>query len=153
MYFGVDPDIIVMNMEKVDCRQYSVVSKKKIRTFQDLGVWEKAHNLVLEIYKTTAGFPKEEIYGLTSQMRRASISVPANIAEGFSRRSNNDKAHFYNIAQSSLHEVKYYLVLVKDLGFVKSDATNSTLWSMSNEVGKMLYRLIEAVKPFHHEKT
>jgi len=87
------------------------------KTFQDLLVWQKAHFLVLAIYKFSAGFPKEEVYGITSQLRRAVVSVPANIAEGFKKKGKNDKARFMNIAQGSLEEVRYYLLLVNDLGY------------------------------------
>ena len=129
----------------VDSRQNTVDRKsdKKIKTFQDLQVWKTAHSFVLEIYKISYNFPKDELYGITSQIRRSSVSIPANIAEGFSRRSNLDKNHFYNIAQSSLHEVKYYLILIQDLGFIDS---KTKLWTQAQEIGKMLHWLIESVR-------
>jgi four helix bundle protein len=80
-------------------------------TFQDLRVWQKAHEVVLDIYRLTAAFPREELFGLTAQVRRAAVSVPANIAEGFVKRGKSDKVRFYNIAQGSLEEVRYYLIL------------------------------------------
>src|SRR5580700_1554658 len=83
----------------------------KARTFQDVIAWQKAHAFVLKTYSYTANFPKTELYGLTSQFRRAAISVPANIAEGFRRRSKNEKVRFLNIAQASLEECRYYLIL------------------------------------------
>lgn len=86
---------------------------EKVKTFEDLLVWQKAHQFVLAIYKATAG----EIYALTSQLKRASMSVPANIAEGFGRTGLKDKIRFYNIARASLHEVKYFLILAKDLQY------------------------------------
>src|SRR5207249_3872205 len=86
------------------------------RTFQDLLVWRKAHELVLAVYSITAAFPKEETYGLALQMRRAAVSVPANIAEGFRRRGKADKARYMNMAEASL-ESRYYLILTKDLGY------------------------------------
>jgi four helix bundle protein len=85
------------------------------KTFQDLIVWKNAHQWVLDTYALTKTFPKEELFGLTSQLRRAAVSITANIAEGFNRRTANDKARFYNIAQSSLEECRYYLILAKDL--------------------------------------
>ena len=88
--------------------------KTKLEKFQDLKVWQKAHELCLNIYRLTSTFPPEEKFGLTGQMRRASVSVPANIAEGFKKRSFNDKANFYNIAQGSLEELRYYLILAAD---------------------------------------
>ncbi len=90
-----------------------------VRSFEDLLVWQKAHQLVLAIYKITKQFPKEEQYGLISQMRRAAISVPANIAEGFRRRTKADKQHFLTMAHGSLEEVRYYLILSEDLGYCK----------------------------------
>jgi four helix bundle protein len=104
------------------------------KTFQDLLVWQKAHLLVLAIYRFSAGFPREEVYGITSQLRRAVVSVPANIAEGFKKKGRNDKARYMNIAQGSLEEVRYYLILINDLGF---GCTKKHLDSL-DEVSRML---------------
>lgn len=82
-------------------------AKKGSRTFQDLAVWQKAHQLALHTYRLTASFPAAERYGLVSQMRRAAVSVPANIAEGFRKRSSRAKFNFHNIAQGSLEELRY----------------------------------------------
>ena len=90
---------------------------EKSKTFEDLIVWQKAHKFVLLVYKLTGLFPKNEVYGLTSQFKRASISIPANIAEGFKKKGIKDKLRFFNIAQGSLEECRYYLILTKDLGF------------------------------------
>lgn len=87
------------------------------RNFQDLVVWQKAHQLVLQTYKLTEAFPKYELFGLTSQLRRAAVSIPANIAEGFVKRGRLDKARFMNIAQGSIEECRYYYILVDDLGY------------------------------------
>ena len=87
------------------------------RKFRDLIVWRKAHEFVLSVYRYTRKFPKEEIYGLTSQFRRAAVSIPANIAEGFKKRSRSDKARFMNISQGSLEECRYYLILAQDLEY------------------------------------
>lgn len=89
----------------------------KSKTFEDLVVWKKAHQWVLEIYRFTEYFPKQEQFSLTSQMRRAAISIPANIAEGFKKKSRPDKARFYNIAQGSIEESRYYLILAEDIGY------------------------------------
>ena len=83
---------------------------EKICTFMQLKVWQDSHALVLDVYKFTASLPAEERYGLVSQMRRAAVSIPANIAEGFKRTGQKDKAHFYNIAQGSLEELRYYFI-------------------------------------------
>jgi four helix bundle protein len=87
------------------------------RRKMDLLVWRKAHELVLAVYSFTATFPKEERYGLVLQIRRAAVSVPANIAEGFRRRGKADKARYMNMAEASLEESRYYLILAHDLGY------------------------------------
>ncbi|MFN1835146.1 four helix bundle protein [Balneola sp. MJW-20] len=90
------------------------------KSFEDLLVWQKSHEHVLKIYQLTEAFPKSELYGLTSQYRRAAVSVAANIAEGFKKRGGRDKIRFVNIAQGSLEECKYYSVLAADLKYVES---------------------------------
>jgi four helix bundle protein len=90
---------------------------KPARTFQDLVAWQKAHEFVLAVYRVTSDFPKHELYALSSQMRRAAVSVPANIAEGFRRRGKGDKTRFLNIAAASLEECRYYVILACDLGY------------------------------------
>ena len=93
------------------------VERKPARTFEDLLVWQKAHEHVLTTYKLTASFPKHEIYGLSGQMRRAAVSIAANVAEGFKKRGVADKARFLNTAEGSLEENRYYLLLTRDLGY------------------------------------
>ena len=97
------------------------------RTFRDLLVWQKAHQFVLGVYSFTAAFPKQETYGLSLQMRRAAVSIPANIAEGFRRRGKADKARYMNIAEGSLEECRYYLILAHDLGYGDTDALTAAL--------------------------
>jgi four helix bundle protein len=104
------------------------------QSFKDLLVWQKAHQFVLEVYRITEKFPKTEVYGLTSQFRRAAISVAANIAEGFKKKGNKDKARFYNISQGSIEECQYYLILTKDLGYSDTDHLIPKL----TEVSKMI---------------
>ena len=111
-------------------------------SFTQLKVWEKAHRVTLEVYKLTGPFPAEERYGLVTQMRRAAVSVPANIAEGFARRGSRDRARFYTIARASAEERKYYFILSKDLGYV-SDVRS--LQASLDEVCAMLHRLWERV--------
>lgn len=115
---------------------------KKIQRFEDLGVWQKAHKVVLETYKITKDFPGEEKFGLVSQMRRSAVSIAANIAEGFKKRSPRDKVNFYNIAQGSLEELRYYMILAKDLAYTNDTAA---ILSVIDEVGKMLHSLINSV--------
>jgi len=104
------------------------------KSFQDLIVRQKSHQLVLDIYKLSANFPKEEMYGLTSQLLRSVISVPANIAEGFKRKSRTEKARFYNIAEASLEETRYFLILANDLNYGSSDSIQDRI----DEICKML---------------
>ena len=104
------------------------------QSFQDLIVWQKAHRFVLSVYRISKQFPREEIYGLTSQFRRASISIPANIAEGFKKRGRADKVRFMNIAEGSLEECRYYLILTKDLGY----GDPSEVVGQLEEVSKLL---------------
>jgi len=111
-----------------------------MQDFRDLKVWQRAHALTLSIYRETRGFPKEERYGLTSQLRRAAASIPANLAEGRLRPTDKDFARFVGIALGSAAEVDYFLQLVRDLGFVESarcDALNGDI----NEIKKMLSAL------------
>jgi four helix bundle protein len=108
------------------------------KNFQDLLVWQKAHQFVLSVYHYSDYFPQKEIYGLTSQFRRAAISIPANIAEGFKKKGKTDKARFMNIAQGSLEECRYYLILAKDLGY----GDNPELMPLLEEVSKMLGKYV-----------
>jgi four helix bundle protein len=114
---------------------------KPAQNFQDLVVWQEAHQFVLSVYSLTNLFPKNEIFGLTSQFRRAAISIPANIAEGFKRRKRMDKARFMNIAQSSLEESRYYLILTKDLGY--EDTSN--LMRQLDKVSKLLHSYTNSI--------
>lgn len=117
--------------------------RKKAERFQDLEVWQKAHRLVLTIYKITQAFPAEEKFGLVSQMRRAGVSIAANIAEGFKKHGAKDKSNFYNIAQGSLEELRYYLILSKDLTYLSSCVE---LMEDVDAVGRMLYGLLNSVR-------
>ena len=92
------------------------------QSFRELKVWQKAHELVLHMYKYSEQFPRTETYCLTTQLRRAAISVPANIAEGYKKKGKADKLRFFNIAQGSLQEVHYYLILSADLGYGSTDS-------------------------------
>ena len=120
---------------------------KPARTFQDLLVWRKAHGFVLEIYTLTAAFPKSETYGLTLQMRRAAVSIPANIAEGFRRRGTADKARFLNIAEGSVEECRYFLILVKDLGYGDTLATSAALEEVSRLLGAYTAAILTSSTP------
>ncbi len=104
------------------------------KTFAEVEVWKKAHAWVLAVYRLTEQFPRHELFGLTSQLRRAAVSIPANFAEGFKKKSRADKARFYNIAQGSLEECRYYLILSRDLGY----GNTISLMESLEEVSRML---------------
>jgi len=112
------------------------------KRFEDVEVWRKAHAWVLGIYKFTEGFPKHELFGLTSQLRRAAVSVPANFAEGFKKRGLADKVRIYNIAQGSLEECRYFLILARDLRYGDSHSLLHAL----EEISKMLESYARAVR-------
>lgn len=101
----------------MDAFRFMPFPRTAARSFRDLLVWQKAHQFVLAIYAFTAAFPKSETYSLALQMRRAAVSIPANIAEGFRRRGKAEKARFMNIAEGSVEESRYYLILAQDLGY------------------------------------
>jgi len=113
--------------------------------FKDLRVWAKAHELTLAVYQKTYAFPKEELYGLTSQLRRASGSIGANIAEGCGRRSDAEMRRFVQIARGSANEVEYHLLLAKDLSFLTT-ADHKDLEAKVLEIQRMLASLVQSLK-------
>lgn len=115
-----------------------------MRNFRDLKVWQKAHQTVLETYRHTKGFPSEERFGLTAQLRKAVVSVPSNIAEGCGRSTEKDFARFLGIAGGSASEVEYQLLLARDLGYLE-DKTYRQLDSQINEVKRMLNSFIRTL--------
>jgi four helix bundle protein len=119
-----------------------MMSKEKAKKFTDLIVRQKAHKFVLSIYRLTSGFPKEEVYGLTSQVRRAAISIAANIVEGFKKTGSADKIRYLNISQGSLEECRYYLILANDLSYDNTDV----LAKQIDEVARLLAAYSNAVR-------
>ena len=111
------------------------------KTFRDLIVWRKAHRYVLSIYAFTKGFPREETYGLCSQMRRAAVSIAANIAEGFRKRGRADKVRFMNMAEGSIEESRYYLILAQDLGYGQTEDLMNSL----EESSRLLHGYAKAI--------
>ena len=109
-------------------------------TFTQLDVWKKAHQAVLSVYILTKTFPPDERFGLSIQMRKAASSIPANIAEGYGRRGAKEKARFYTISTGSAEELKYFLILSKDLGYIKDI---EGLWRGVEDVCRMLRRLTD----------
>jgi four helix bundle protein len=116
-----------------------------MRNYKDLLVWEKAHCLTLDVYKITLSFPKEERYGLTSQIRRAAASIPANLAEGCGRRSDGEMGRYIQIAMGSGAELSYHMLLAKDLGFINS-VEYETLNAGVIEIMRMLSALSARVR-------
>jgi four helix bundle protein len=116
-----------------------------MRDFKKMQVWEKAHQFVLRLYPITARFPKEETYGLTSQIRRAAASIPANIAEGAGRETQAELAHFLYIASGSAAELDYHLLLARDLGYIDS-RDYAELEDCITEIKRMLYGFSQTVK-------
>jgi four helix bundle protein len=116
-----------------------------MQDFRNLDVWAKGHEFVLEAYRQTRGFPKEELFGLTSQLRRASAAIPTNIAEGCGRGSDPDFARFLQIAMGSAYEVDYLLLLCRDLGYLPDEAYDS-MYARIIEIKRKLTRLLQRVQ-------
>lgn len=117
----------------------------KTKSFTDLIVWKKSHKIVLTIYKITLTWPNNEKYALSDQIKRSSISISSNIAEGFYRQSKKEKIHFYFISLSSLAELQNQLLIARDVGYLKKDLFNK-LSQDSIEIAKMLNTLISRIK-------
>ncbi|MBI5530273.1 MAG: four helix bundle protein [Candidatus Doudnabacteria bacterium] len=116
-----------------------------MQNFTDLIVWQKSHALVLDVYKLTKKFPKDELFGLVSQLRRAAVSITSNIAEGFGRFSEKEKLHFYSFSYGSLLEVNNQILVAKDLGYMSEEEKQKVVM-LSIEVGKMLQTLMARIK-------
>ena len=120
----------------------------KTKSFQDLRMWQAAHQFVLDVYCTTEDFPKHELFGLTSQLRRAALSIPANIAEGYRRKGKQEKLRFFNISQASLEECRYYLILSKDLNYFNSEKyiiLNNKLEDASKALNSYCAKLVKDI--------
>ena len=120
------------------------MKRQPAKAFTDLIVWQRSHQFVLKVYRYTEGFPSEEIYGLVSQLRRAAVSIPANIAEGFKRLGKPDKRRFLNISQASIEECRYYLILTKDLGY----GDDQSLMEALAEVSKLLEAYMSSIPDY-----
>src|SRR4029077_1460198 len=116
-----------------------------MRNYRDLQVWNKAHNLTLELYRVSRGFPREEVYGVTSQLRRAAVSIGANLAEGCGRRTSTELARFVRIAMGSASELDYHLLLSRDLGFINDNDFARSAVDLT-EVRKMLTSFLSSVE-------
>ena len=124
----------------------------KIRSFTDLLVWQKGHQLVLTIYTITKSFPKEELYSLADQMKRAAASVTSNIAEGFGRQGYKEKVQFYYLAQGSLIELKNQILIAHDVGYI-NQKDFATLVEKANTTHQLLQGLITKTKSFVNPKS
>jgi four helix bundle protein len=116
-----------------------------LKSFRELEVWQKSHRVVLEIYRVTSSFPKEERFGIVSQLRRAAYSIPANIAEGFGRRSTKELIQCLAIANGSLEEVRYFIFLSSDLGYLRNEESQNLDFQL-NSVAQMISALGRALK-------
>lgn len=123
-----------------------------LKNYKDLKVWQKSYALTLEVYNLTKGFPKDETYGLVSQIRRAAISVPSNIAEGYTRHSRQEYIQFLSIAYSSLAEIETQLLLARDLNYAQNGRCDEVL-SLHHEVERMLASLIRALQDKIYEPS
>ncbi len=124
--------------------QYSSEPRKVLKSYRELGVWQKSVSLTKQVYLLTRDFPANELYGLTSQIRRASVSIPSNIAEGKSRRHSKEFMQFLYVALGSLGEVDTQLVLACELGFLSKDEFNRIEPNIQ-EIRRMLYGLIDSL--------
>ena len=125
---------------------------QKIRDFRDLLAWQEAHKLVLMIYTTTKKFPREELYSLTDQIRRACVSITSNIAEGFGRQGMKEKIQFYYLAQGSLTEVKNQIITATDIGYNNKEDCSRIL-GQADHAHKLLQGLISKSKSFLNLKS
>ena len=116
-----------------------------INNFKDIFAWQKAHQLDLEVYKITKKYPKDELYGLVSQTRRAIVSVPSNLVEGFKRSGNKDDLHFCNIAQASLEEARYQILLARDLEYI-TKIEYEKIENLAEETSKLIYFWVKSKK-------
>lgn len=125
------------------------MDKSKIKTFTDLNAWKEGHKLVLMIYEITKSFPKEEMFGLVSQMRRCVVSITSNIAEGFSRQSYKEKVQFYSTAEGSVTELQNQLLIARDVEFITKEMFQE-LAAQSIKVHKIINGLIKSSKTMIH---
>ena len=117
---------------------------EKTKTFEDLEVWKASHQFVLFVYNVTEKFPKSEMFGLTQQLRRASVSIAANIAEGYKKISKADKLRFYNFSQGQLEECRYYIILVNDLKYINKEEFES-MRELLNKSSNLLNKYCQAI--------
>jgi four helix bundle protein len=123
-----------------------------MKSYRELEVWKKAMDMVVAVYELTDNIPQQEKYGLISQMQRAAVSIPANIAEGYGRIHRGDYIHHLSIARGSLAELETHVTIAVRLGFVSRE-TALNIWTMTQEVGKMLYTMIRTLQKKSQPQT
>ncbi len=125
--------------------QFGRAMTENTERWQNLDIWKEADDLAYRVYCTTSKFPKEEIYGITSQLRRSALSVPTNIVEGYSRRGDRELSRFVNIALGSLGETKYLIMFSSKLGYL-NDSEHQQLWEVAGDLGRKLWKFYEKVR-------
>jgi four helix bundle protein len=126
-------------------QRWQTQGKDSMRDFKELKVWQKAHQLVLAVYRDTTAFPADERFGLTAHLRKTALSIPSNIAEGCGRQTDRDLGRFLSIAAGSANELDYQLLLARDLGFLPED-THRILSEQVAEVRRMLFRFLQSLE-------
>jgi four helix bundle protein len=126
-------------------QRWQTQGKDSMRDFKELKVWQKAHQLVLAVYRHTTAFPADERFGLTAHLRKTALSIPSNIAEGCGRQTDRDLGRFLSIAAGSANELDYQLLLARDLGFLPED-THRILSEQVAEVRRMLFRFLQSLE-------
>ena len=119
---------------------------KEIKSYKDLLIWQKGIKIVILVYQLVKSFPKEEIYALTSQLKRASVSISSNIAEGYGRNSDKSFSHFLDISRGSLFEIETQLIIAKELGFISDDFLYQEILSQIEEESKMINSFSKTLK-------
>ena len=137
--------IVEARIQKQEDRRQKTEDGMVTKSYKELIVWQRAHAFVLNVYSLSEGFPKSELYGLTSQFRRAAVSIAANISEGYVKKSPADKLRFFNISQGSLEECSYYVILSKDLGYI-TEAQSIALDGLLSETTKLLQSYISRIQ-------
>lgn len=140
LFLVVSPWLLVHSFEK------SQIIMSGVKSYKELLVWQKGIQIVLKVYKLTNSFPKDEIYALTSQLKRASVSIPSNIAEGFGRQTDKSFNHFLNISRGSLNEIETQLIIAKELGFIQDKNLYNDLLFLIEEESKMINAFTKNLK-------
>src|SRR5919201_1444271 len=139
---SVGPPSVLVSTPMIIRRRAGGNPERPVKDFHELKVWQEAHQLTLAVYQVTASFPREELYGLTSQLRRCSASIPANLAEGCGRNGDAEFARFWSIAMGSASELEYHLPLARDLKLIKPN-NHAELSQRATELKRMLTALIQ----------